>query len=214
MGDGVDMAMMEYFSFYRRLSVTMIPRVTQLTRDLSEFTIDYEKGLTALLNKLVQLYGSKVPEEAQQLVNEARTSLSRCQAIVQSRVENGLREMEDRFTDNIIDCDDIWESIKKESRCTAPGRIERISKKDIRKRMKKLESAYQQDIRWIKSYFSTIFPSFYLVFLGYSVLRGYIHQLMYWQARVYEVMIDEFQDSMDDIDQGSGCVHGCLSEFL
>jgi hypothetical protein len=54
----------------------------------------------------------------------------------------------------------------------------------------------------MKNCFSTIFPSFYLVFLGYSVLRGYIHQLMFWQSRVYEVMIDELQESMDDISQG------------
>jgi hypothetical protein len=47
-------------------------------------------------------------------------------AIVQSRVENGLRELEDRVTDNVTDCKEIWEMIKAESKSTATGRIERI----------------------------------------------------------------------------------------
>lgn len=124
--DDVNMTMQAYFAHFRNMTIALIPRIKEMTYELTTFTEDYERTLSVLIRKLVELYGNKAPEEAKLLVEEARSSLSRCQAIVQSRVEIGLREMQDRFTEIQTDCDDIWETIKAESKNTAPGRIERI----------------------------------------------------------------------------------------
>lgn len=76
----------------------------------------------------------------------------------------------------MIELDELEDQYSQKSKATYHGRIERISKKDFRKRIRRVESIFQTLLKQFAQSLANAFPSFYLVLVVYMIVKFFIFE--------------------------------------
>lgn len=186
----VDDVLKKYFDFYFKYldEQSYIVLCDGIVKQVRDYVGQYSACLT---DKISHLENASNEADIEAVKQEAISSLSNaCTRILENRIMLSQRELSEERKDLYDLCMEHKNFLfSNQDNGTIQGRIERLQKKDVRRQFKKLEQRLAAFITLTRSHLSTLFPTFYMVYLGYLVLNFTIYVTNRSEDKVYEEIV-------------------------
>ena len=172
----LDDAFANYLQFYRNVlgQDGLISEAYRISNQLSDYIASFSDVFFA---RVQQIDIPRNKELVVQIESEARSSVQNLNSITDTRIREIIEDMQGMKDELMQAMDEIELMYKgKGGSSNAIGRLERVSKSQMRRRIKKLESHFQQMTKLFVSSMTTAFPSFYLVLVVYMIVKFFVYE--------------------------------------
>ncbi|KAI3654073.1 hypothetical protein MP228_000792 [Amoeboaphelidium protococcarum] len=115
-------------------------------------------------------------ELVEQIESEARSSVQNLSTITETRIREIIEDYQCKKEELLAEVDYLNDSYCGKSKASYLGRMERIGKKDFKKRVKRIEMMLQTLLKQFNSALINAFPSFYLVLVVYMIVKFFVYE--------------------------------------
>ncbi len=188
----------KYFDFYRNLlnPEKFDPMIGNVMQSVTDFVNNYSGQLNSMIS---QLENSRQDPEFDRVKEETMASLvNACSRIMESRMVLSKQEIANSRKAVLKTASEFEESLLEhiKLRSSASGVLEWMNKKVSRRGIKKLETCLNSFIQHVRSHLSAVFPTFYLIYLGYLVINFYVYVTTRREALVFDEFYYQFDERL------------------
>ena len=186
----VNAALAKYFRFYRDVTdgssgipALLKKSVSSLMDFIREFMVEYADVL-----KTINVPNR--PDVTDKIVKESMLSFEGLTKVTEGRVKEMTLDMSERKA-NILD--EIVEFIDFLATSSTPSenRIERLAKRDTRKRFTHLDRKFLNLVKSTKTHLIHSFPSLHLALIGYMMVKFFVYEKTYEESRMLTELLSE-----------------------